>query len=88
MTINEVVFVDNLPKLDLHGFDRDSARVAINDFIRDNKKMGNEVILIVHGIGVGIVREVCINTLSHNKDVLEFKSVYNNRGCMLAQIKL
>lgn len=88
MTINEVVFIDSLPKIDLHGFDRDSARVAINDFIRDNKKMGNEVILIVHGIGAGIVRETCINTLSHNKDIIEFKSVYNNRGCMLAQIKL
>lgn len=88
MTINEVVFIDSLPKLDLHGFDRDSARVAINDFIRDNQKMGNEVILIVHGIGSGIVREACINTLSHNKEVLDFKSVYNNRGCMLVQIKI
>lgn len=88
MTINEVVFVDSLPKLDLHGFDRDSARVAINDFIRDNKKMGNEVVLIVHGIGTGIVREASVNTLNHNKDVIEFKSVYNNRGCMLVQIKL
>ena len=88
MTINEVVFIDNLPKLDLHGFDRDSARVAINDFIRDNKKMGNEVVLIVHGIGLGIIRETCQNTLNHNKDVVDFKSVYNNRGCMLVQIKI
>lgn len=88
MTINEVVFIDSLPKLDLHGFDRDSARVAINDFIRDNKKMGNEVVLIVHGIGLGIVRDVCINTLGHNRDVLEFKSAYVNRGCMLVQIKI
>lgn len=88
MTINEVVFIDSLPKLDLHGFDRDSARVAINDFIRDNKKMGNEVVLIVHGIGLGIVRDVCINTLGHNRDVLEFKSAYANRGCMLVQIKI
>ena len=88
MTINEVIFIDILPKLDLHGFDRDSARVAINDFIRDNQKMGNEVILIVHGIGSGIVREACVNTPNHNKDVLDFKSVYINRGCMLVQIKI
>ena len=40
MTINEVIFIDSLPKLDLHGYDRDSARVAINDFIKDNQKMG------------------------------------------------
>lgn len=88
MKINEVIFVDSIPKLDLHGYDRDSARVAVNDFIRDNKKMGNEVVNIVHGIGSGIVKEACINALSHNKDVIEFKSVYNNRGCMLVQIKL
>ena len=88
MTINEVIFIDNLPKLDLHGFDRESARVAINDFIKDNQKMGNEVVLIVHGIGQGIVREACLNTLKRSKDVIEFKSVYNNRGCMLVQIRL
>ena len=88
MTINEVVFIDSLPKLDLHAYDRESARVAINDFIRDNKKMGNEVVLIVHGIGTGIIREACNQTLSHNKDVIEFKSAYGNRGCMLVQIKL
>ena len=68
MTIDEVIFIDRLPKLDLHGYDRDSARVAINDFILDNKKMGNEVVLIVHGIGTGIIREASIQTLSHNKD--------------------
>ena len=88
MTINEVVFIDSLPKLDLHGFDRESARVAINDFINDNKKMGNEIVVIVHGIGLGIVRETCIQTLSRNKDVLEFKSAYGNRGCILAQIRI
>ncbi len=88
MTINEVVFIDSLPKLDLHGFDRESARVAINDFINDNKKMGNEIVVIVHGIGLGIVRETCIQTLSRNKDVLEFKSAYGNRGCMLVQIRI
>lgn len=88
MTINEVVFIDSLPKLDLHGFDRESARVAINDFINDNKKMGNEIVVIVHGIGLGIVRETCIQTLSRNKDVLEFKGAYGNRGCMLVQIRI
>lgn len=88
MTINEVIFIDSLPRLDLHGFDRESARVAINDFIRDNKAMGNEVVLIIHGVGLGIIREACIQTLNRNKDVIEFKSAYGNRGCMLAQINL
>ena len=88
MKINDVIFIDSLPTLDLHGFDRDSARVAINDFVLDNKKMGNEVIAIIHGIGKGIIRQECINTLNHNKDVIEFKGAFSNRGCMLVQIKL
>ena len=32
--------IDNLPKLDLHGYDRQTAIVAINDFINDNIKLG------------------------------------------------
>lgn len=86
MTIDEVIFADNLPTLDLHGYDRDSARVAINDFINDNIKMGNEVIAIIHGIGMGIIKDVTIKTLKHNKNVIKFKSAYNNPGCMLAEI--
>lgn len=88
MKINEVIYIDSLPKLDLHGYDRETARVAVNDFINDNIKMGNEVVNIVHGIGTGIIREATINTLNKNKNVVEYKSVYNNRGCVLVQLKL
>ncbi|MDD6323435.1 MAG: Smr/MutS family protein [Bacilli bacterium] len=87
MKIDEVIFTESLPKLDLHGFDRQTAVVAINDFINDNLKMGNEVILIIHGIGTGIIRNVTTNTLKKNKNVIEYKSVYNNRGCTIVQIK-
>ena len=41
MTLNEVIFIDNFPTIDLHGYDRDTARVATNDFINDNMKMKN-----------------------------------------------
>ncbi len=88
MKISDVIFIDSLPKLDLHGFDRESARVAINDFISDNVKMNNEIIVIVHGIGSGIIRSTTIDILRLNKNVLDFKSPYNNRGCMLVQLKL
>lgn len=88
MKLNEIIFIDSLPKLDLHGFDRETARVAINDFINDNLKMNNEVVVIVHGIGSGIIRNTTVNTLKVNKNVLDFKSPYNNRGCMLVQLKL
>ena len=78
MNLNDIIFIDNLPKLDLHGLDRETARVLVNDFVRDNIKMKNEVIVIIHGIGTGIVRKTVNETLKKNKNVLEFKSFYNN----------
>ena len=50
MTLNDVIFVDNLPKIDLHGLDRDTARVLINDFIQENYKLKQNIFVIVHGI--------------------------------------
>ncbi len=88
MEINEVIFPDSFPKIDLHGYDRDTARVAINDFIEDNIKMGNEIIVIIHGIGAGIIRETTVKTLARNKNVTDFKSSYSNRGCTIVKIKL
>lgn len=88
MKLANVMFIDRFPKLDLHGFDRDSARVAINDFIYDNMKMGNEIVVIVHGLGSGIIRNTTWEVLKQNKNVLEYKSDYTNRGCTIVQIKI
>ena len=35
MTLNYVIFIDNLRSLDLHGKDRITARIMINDFIKE-----------------------------------------------------
>ena len=88
MEIENIVFIDNLPKLDLHGFDRDTARVAVCDFIRDNIKMKNEIIVIIHGIGAGIVMKSAHRVLKQNKNVLEYKVYYNNRGCTVVRLKV
>ena len=45
------------PTLDLHGFDRDYARIMINDFITDCYIMQEEKAIIIHGIGSGILRK-------------------------------
>mgnify|MGYP003510477446 CR=1 FL=1 len=36
MKLDNIIFYDNLPTLDLHGYDRKTAIVAIYDFINDN----------------------------------------------------
>lgn len=85
-SLSSVIFYDSLPKLDLHGFESDTARVAINDFINDNKKMKNEVFVIVHGNGSGILQKTTDATLRKNKNVVEFKRTLGNTGCTLVRI--
>ncbi len=84
--LDEVIFIDNLPTIDLHGFDSETARVLINDFINDNYKMKNHLIVIIHGIGQGILRRTTFDTLKKNKKVIAFKSYYYNNGCTIAEI--
>ncbi len=88
MEIENIVFIDNLPKLDLHGFDRETTRVAVCDFIRDNIRMKNEFINIVHGIGSGVVKAAVNDELRRNKNVINFKTYYYNQGCTIVKIKI
>lgn len=87
-TLNNIIFIDNLPTLDLHGYDSMSAKLAINDFIHDNKVMKNQFIVIIHGIGSGIIRKATIDTLKNNKLVLDYKLYMYNNGCTIVQINV
>lgn len=86
MTLNDVIFIDSFPKLDLHGFDRETARVAINDFIRDQSFLKKQIVVIVHGCGTGILRTTCHETLKRNRLVADYKTFYYNRGCTIVEL--
>lgn len=88
MEITEVIYLDNLPTIDLHGLDRDTARVKVNEFINDNKTMKNEIVCIVHGIGNGILKNEVHHFLKSNKYIQEYKLFYNNSGCTIVKIKV
>lgn len=88
MTLNDVILIDHLPSIDLHGLDRDTARMYINDFIQDNLKLKQEFIVIIHGIGSGILRKETSETLKKSKFVLDFKTYYYNQGCTIVQLKI
>ncbi len=88
MNLEDIIFTDNLPTIDLHGFDKDYARIKINEFIRDNKKMKNSVVVIIHGRGLGILKRETESTLRSNKDVLDYRLFYNNTGMTLVKIKI
>ena len=88
MNLEDVIFIDNIPSIDLHGFDRDYARIKINEFINDNKKMKNEIVAIIHGRGSGILKDETLKTLKNNKSVSDYRLFYNNTGMTIVKIKI
>ena len=86
MSLDSIVFINSFPSIDLHGYTRDFAIIAIKEFINDNVKMKNEFIVIVHGKGTGILKETCLNVLKKNKYVKDYKIWYLNDGCTVVQL--
>ena len=80
------IFLDRYPRVDLHGYDRDSARMVVNDFILENVTLGNDTIVIVHGKGMGILKKEVHDTLRTNKYVYEYKTDNFNDGCTIVKL--
>lgn len=78
---------NNLPTIDLHGLDRDYARILINEFILDNYKMKNTKVIIVHGNGTGIIKKITQETLKRNKLVEDYKIDNFNSGMTVVIIR-
>ena len=77
---------NNIPKLDLHGETRDTARILINEFISDNIKIGNYKVMIIHGIGTGIIKKETHNVLKHDARVKKFYIDFFNVGCTIVEM--
>lgn len=82
------IFLNRYPSIDLHGFDRDSARMTVNDFVDENVFLKNEMIVIIHGIGTGIVKKSVHEALRVNKNVIEYKTDNFNSGCTVVRLKI
>ena len=81
------IFLDNLPTIDLHGYDRDIARVMTNDFVMDNVLLNNDKIVIIHGIGTGIVKNSVHEALMKNRYVEKYQLYNFNTGCTIVWLK-
>lgn len=86
--LDNYLLYNSWPSLDLHGYDRDTARVAIEDFIRDSIAMGNKYITIVHGIGSGIIRNTTIETLKKIKKIKAYKISNFNPGMTVVELDI
>lgn len=82
------IFLNRYPSMDLHGFDRDTARMMTNDFVEENIILRNEKIVIIHGIGSGIVKNSVHEALRVNKNVIEYKTDNFNSGCTIVKLKI
>lgn len=84
----ELVDINRIPSLDLHGEIGDIARIRVNEFINDNIKLKNKYVAIIHGKGTGIVKKATHEALKNNKYVEEYKTYYYNDGMTIVKIKI
>ena len=80
------IFYRDIPKLDLHGYDMQSAKVAVEDFILENVFLKKNKIIVIHGVGKGLVKKSVHDTLKNNKFVKCFK--VDNYNCGMTIIDL
>lgn len=80
MIDNYMLYYKNLPKLDLHGENRYSAKVLVEEFLNDNKKLGNNLVIVIHGQGLGILKKSLYDYLKKNKMVKNYRLNFNNPG--------
>ena len=83
----EVICVDKIPTLDLHGESADISKVLIDCFIKENIKLKKYNIAIIHGKGTGVLKKVTHEVLKHNKYVLDYKIYYFNDGMTIVKLK-
>lgn len=77
----------NLPSLDLHGESSDIARVLVKEFISDNYKLNKKEIIIIHGIGTGVIKEIVHKELKNNVLVSSYKIDPFNIGTTIVYLK-
>lgn len=81
------IFLNRYPHLDLHGYDREYARMLTNDFILENIILKNDIVVIIHGHGSGIVKSSVHEALKENKNVGFFKINIFNDGETIVYLK-
>lgn len=78
---------NSMPQLDLHGETRETTKILVNEFIDDNYKIGNNKVIIIHGIGSGIIKKEVQKVLKTNKKVEKFYIDFFNVGTTIVEIK-
>lgn len=81
------IFLNRYPTIDLHGFDSQSAIVAVKDFINENIILDNKIIVIIHGKGQGILKQAIYAFLKTSKQVINYKLDNFNDGVTIVELR-
>ena len=76
------------PTIDLHGEIEAMVEVLVNQFINDNIKMKQPLIVIIHGKSTNILTKEVHRVLSKNKNVNDFKLDNWNLGQTIVELKI
>lgn len=82
------IFYNHMPTIDLHGLDRDTAKLIVNDFINDNLILKKTEIIVIHGIGTGVLKKTVHEELMRNKYVISYKTDNFNMGMTIIKLKI
>lgn len=80
--------LNKYPKIDVHGETTDTVVFVVNDFIKDNYKMKNKYIVIIHGKGTGILRKKVHEILKNNMYVEKYALDVMNIGQTIIKLKI
>lgn len=82
-----ILYREHMPKLDLHGQDREITRILVKEFLYDQWRMKEKDVAIIHGIGTGALKEEVFHVLKNNSYVEEYSLDPFNSGCTLVRLK-
>lgn len=81
------MYLSSIRSIDLHGMDRITAKITVDEFINDLIRLREKEGVIVHGIGTGVLRKEVSEYLRHDRRVLEYKLDFMNPGCTIIELK-
>ena len=81
-------FLCILPELDVHGLHRDMVKCVLDEFIKDNIKLKNDKIVVIHGKGKGILLNEIHFLLKNDKRIKKYYLDGFNTGCTIIELNL
>lgn len=79
--------LNKYPKIDVHGETTETVVFVVQDFIKDNYKMKNNYIVVIHGKGSGALKRKVHEILKQDKLVANFELDAMNIGQTLIELK-